>query len=54
MLAYITIRSNQVVMMENPMTCEKEFKIPINSMEELDRVIAQCRDIKLKLLEGSK
>ena len=54
MIGYITVPGKDVFVMENPMNFGREIKISINSIEDLDALIEQCRDLKLKLLEESK
>lgn len=47
---YIKIPRNDVVVLENPMSFE--LCIRVLSIEALDNIIEQCRDIKLKLIGG--
>ena len=53
MLEYINVPGHDVLIMEDPMSFNRTIKIVVDSMETLDNIIEQCRDIKLKLLEGN-
>lgn len=48
---FIKIPGRNVVIMEDPINFDRIVKVVIDSMEDLDNIIEQCRDIKLKLLE---
>ena len=48
---FINVPGRDVIISEDPLSFDRQVKIIINSMEVLDNIIEQCRDIKLKLIE---
>lgn len=46
----IYVSGHDVSIMQNPM--DFDFMLSIRTEEALDEIIRQCRDIKVKLMEG--
>lgn len=51
MFGCINVPGKDVVISEDPMTFDRQVRIVVDSMEVLDNIIEQCRDIKLKCME---
>lgn len=52
MCEYIKIPKEHAILLENPM--DSSLAIRVTTMEALDDLIDQCRDLKLKWLEEVK